>query len=118
MFPFRPSTESPNGCMCTRLPQYWMLRHWCTLTRSPSFTCKLLRAALFIWIRPSFTSSEVQKMRTVLRSFSHSNHVPSVLISHIGTKRDSPELLTNNICYKNELPLPVKIAVENNTSKR
>jgi hypothetical protein len=39
------------------------------------------------------------------------NHVPSVLILHIGTKRDSPELLTNNICYKNGLPLPVKIAV-------
>lgn len=27
------------------------------------------------------------------------------------SKWDSPELLTNNICYKNRLPLPVKIAV-------
>lgn len=43
--------------------------HWCTLTRSPSFTCKLLWAALFIWIQPSSTSSEIKQIRTVSHCF-------------------------------------------------
>lgn len=54
--------------MCTRFP-YLMSRHECTLTRSPSFTRRLLRATLLIWILPSSTSSELKQMRTVSRLF-------------------------------------------------
>lgn len=68
MFPLRPSTESSKGRTCTRLP-YLISRHWWTLTRSPSLTRRLFRATLFIWMRPSSTSSELKQMRTVSRLF-------------------------------------------------
>ena len=44
-------------------------RHWRTLTSSPSLTCKLLRATLFIWIRPSSTLSELKHISMVSRLF-------------------------------------------------